>query len=552
MVWQDNRTTTYDIYAARVGNDGVLIDTTGINCSDFRYYQTRPCIAHGDSMYLVAWQDHRSGYGDDIYGTALTPSGVVTDTTGVLFSHYCNAQQYSAGIFDGTKYVVVWQDNRDSVFYDIYSTRIDCMGIMIDPVSTPVCTDRFHQLNPAIAYNGNNCLIVWEDTRNVVNLFDIYGARFDTSGTILDTTNIPVITGYNDQHEPAVTCGTDRYLVVWQDARTGNQGIYGTRITFDGAVVDTSGMIVSDHAWNETDPDITFDGNQYFVVWEDHRDQIHIYGARVDQDGTVLDSNGIPIAVEDYSRAPRVCYGEGMYFTVWCDARPTAGILGARIDTNGILIDTTAIIIDHAGYMFGGPHVVFNGTDYIAAWFSRNQYNGTTDIYGKIISTNGAIIDSFAVFDDHIQQTAPCLVHGAADQVLLTYTGWVDMTWDNHLVQADRIWSIVYPFVGVEENGQQESINPRIIAYPNPFLTQLNIKLQISKSKLNDNGIFMGIYDITGRCVYSFSLPTAYCIVPTVCWDGTDQHGRPCPAGVYFICAEQHNSVEVQKAIKIK
>jgi hypothetical protein len=391
--------------------------------------------------------------------------------------------------------------------------------------------------------------VVWEDTRNVVNLFDIYGARVDTSGTILDTTNIPIITGYNDQHEPAVSFGNDHYLVVWQDARTGNQGIYGTRITLDGAVVDTGGRAIVDHHWHETDPDITFDGDRYFVVWEDHRDQIHIYGARVEQNGTVLDSSGIPIAVEDYSRAPRVCYGDGLYFATWVDARSMGGVYGARIDTNGTIIDSLGILLDEGGYLIGPSCVTFNGTHFVTAWYEQDDQNSTSYVSGKLVSTGGAIIDSFAVSDEQIQQTAPCLVHGGGDQVLLTYTGWVDETWDYHLVQADRIWSIVYPFVGINETELSAPAKSRLTIYPNPFRQEVRIAYDVER---NAKDISIKICDITGRSVYSFSLPAAYCIVPTVCWDGTDHHGRPCPAGVYFVCAEQQDRLETKKVIKIK
>ena len=90
----------------------------------------------------------------------------------------------------------------------------------------------------------------------------------------------------------------------------------------------------------------------------------------------------------------------------------------------------------------------------------------------------------------------------------------------------------------------------RFDIYPNPFSKQT----KISFGKVNSaesighsaEGIELRIYDVTGRLVKEFFLPTAYSpglatrsgagLLPTVfSWSGTDDKGQKLPSGIYII-----------------
>jgi photosystem II stability/assembly factor-like uncharacterized protein len=86
-----------------------------------------------------------------------------------------------------------------------------------------------------------------------------------------------------------------------------------------------------------------------------------------------------------------------------------------------------------------------------------------------------------------------------------------------------------------------------ITIYPNPFRDKTTIGIgQRAKS------MELKIYDISGKLVKVLSLSTDYGLLSAVVWSGSDQAGRPLPAGVYFARFECGNFSSTQKIIKLR
>ncbi len=93
--------------------------------------------------------------------------------------------------------------------------------------------------------------------------------------------------------------------------------------------------------------------------------------------------------------------------------------------------------------------------------------------------------------------------------------------------------------------------------YPNPFNTRVEIKLQISDNRSQITEVrkhtSLKIYDLTGRLVKSFSLPTPYSLRPTVVsWDGRNNAGEKVTSGVYFLRLETEGYRETGRLLLIK
>ena len=95
--------------------------------------------------------------------------------------------------------------------------------------------------------------------------------------------------------------------------------------------------------------------------------------------------------------------------------------------------------------------------------------------------------------------------------------------------------------LGIEEEKPQKP--PTLVALeikPNPFSSAATITLtipgaQVHKSTGAQEKNELNIYNISGRLVRSFVLPTPYSVLHTaVVWDGRDAQGNPLPSGTYF------------------
>lgn len=90
----------------------------------------------------------------------------------------------------------------------------------------------------------------------------------------------------------------------------------------------------------------------------------------------------------------------------------------------------------------------------------------------------------------------------------------------------------------------------RLSIWPNPFRQTTTIKFQAPRTK---SQIELKIYDVPGRLIKSFSLPTAYSLVSTtISWDGSDLTDREVPAGIYFCVTEIDQGSIVEKIIKVE
>ncbi|MCX5677034.1 MAG: hypothetical protein NTX87_18755, partial [Planctomycetota bacterium] len=115
------------------------------------------------------------------------------------------------------------------------------------------------------------------------------------------------------------------YLLVWQDDRDGDgyYDVYGARMTRSGTVLDTAGIPISVEQNNQWFARVAFDGANYLVTWTDDRtleEDYRIYASRMTPEGVVLDTNGIQL--NDYlSTYPAVVFDSTNYFVVWNGAR---------------------------------------------------------------------------------------------------------------------------------------------------------------------------------------------------------------------------------------
>ncbi|HEX8834929.1 MAG TPA: IPT/TIG domain-containing protein, partial [Abditibacteriaceae bacterium] len=315
---------------------------------------------------------------------------------GIAVSTATNNQQNPAIAWDGINYFVVWQDDRSaSNMYDIYGSRVSSAGTVLNTAGIPVCAATGHQALPALAWDGSNYLVVWEDTRS--GNFDIYASRVSRAGAILNTGGIAVTTLSNDQLGPAVAWNGVNYLVAWHDVSSGTSNLYGSRLSSAGAVLDTPSIAISTSAalGNEAFPAIAWDGTNYLVVWQNGSD---IYGGRVSSAGTVLDTTGIAISTVfgQQSTVDVACDGLNC-LVVWQDTRNgnhNRDIYGTSIGVDGtVAVPNGFAIITGLGNQ-DAPVLAKGGSKFLVS--SHSNASGTNRIAAKLVTLTVPAITGFS------------------------------------------------------------------------------------------------------------------------------------------------------------
>lgn len=269
-----------------------------------------------------------------------------------------------------------------------------------------VVTASSTQDHAAVAFNGANYLVVWDDLRS--GSYDVFGARIDpATGLVLptDIDGIAISTGIASQQLPSIASNGADFFVVWQDTRTGPAKIYGARVTGAGVVTDANGIALGGGPAAQSSPSVAWDGTNYFVVWEDTRNAgTDIYGVRVGPDGHTLAAdadNGIAVnkAVSSQSH-PRVACAGTRCLVVWTDNRGADfDIYGARVvSATGTVTDAepSPLPIATLASSQTNPSIAYDGVhgNYLVAWDDFTP-GAAPDIRGRrFVDSTGASLDA--------------------------------------------------------------------------------------------------------------------------------------------------------------
>ncbi|HEY2950992.1 MAG TPA: hypothetical protein VGK40_00335, partial [Verrucomicrobiae bacterium] len=230
---------------------------------------------------------------------------------------------------NGQGFFLVWADSRDDrTGPDIYGTRLAGTGQVTPSGEVAISLGSQNQASPAMTSLGTNSLVVWVDYRKG-NLDDpdLYGARINRSGEVLDPNGIAISTTPEPVACPAAATDGTNALIIWQRQFAFGTGsgdfteVRGTRVTVEGLVPDPNGFLLTTNALNVNRATVAGNAHGYLVVWTDLRNTrsngTAIYAARVSSGGTILDAEDIPIAA--YTRTgvdPSVAASHDGYMVV--------------------------------------------------------------------------------------------------------------------------------------------------------------------------------------------------------------------------------------------
>jgi hypothetical protein len=390
VVWEDEEGGSH-ISGTRVTAQGVLLDPLGIEIttSPGNNRPAAPAVTFAGSSYLVVWTDTLNGT-NAVWGCRVGRDGVVFDSVPIRISSTPRPRAGAVVASDGVNSLVVWQNGGAADSSTIYGARVGPTGVVLDSVSFPIPESAGAQAEPAVAFDGSGWFVVWSQSRPGSGL-DILGRHLGLDGAVVDSHDVVVSNAARDQEVPCVAFDGTDCLVAWSDLRNSNLGdIYGARVTGSGGVREPDGIAICGHDGGQTEPALSFNGAFWLAAWADDRFGPGMYGARVNPDGSVADSEGYVITNgEYYDPYPAVCAdSSGRLMAVW----NTGDVCAARLDSSGTVLDTSGFLLSGVISTQDNPGVASDGANYLAVWENEDA-SGTVICAGRV-SPSGQPLDT--------------------------------------------------------------------------------------------------------------------------------------------------------------
>lgn len=494
VVWADNRSGDWDIFAHRVNAWGAVYWPTPQNGTPVRTgvnNHTDPQVINdGNGNAIIVWVNQNNNGATDIYANLFDGSGnFLWGPTGVALCQAQHDQHSPAVISDGSGgAIVAWTDARsnDNAQVDVYVRRIASGGgLQWTSDGVAIGTSTNAQTSPKLISDGlGGAIIVWEDNRTDGTTRDIYAQRVNSAGTVQWAANgVALVTATGDQGDIAITAdGAGGAIAAWKDNRVADPHIYAQRINPSGVNQwNVDGVAVCAAVGGQIDPQVVPVGNgEVIVTWIDLRisTDANVYAQRLNSGGGALwTPNGNPVCSATGAQALSrpVADGAGGVVVTWLDGRDgNFDIYAQRVGAGGAVQWTTnGVALCTAPNNQGNPVIVGDGFGgAIVAW--SDPRNGLADIYANRVSAGGSIPTAIG--------------RTPANTLMASHSS------------------------------------------PNPFSAQTTIEITLP----GEADVNVEIFDVAGRRVRAMNVGLVGAGTTPLAFDGRDERGHPLPSGVYF------------------
>jgi hypothetical protein len=309
--WQAGMAKEGDLVGCRIDKAGSVLDAKPFVISDAKDDQERPRVSFAGGSFLVVWQDLRNERDYDVYCARVSPEGRTLDPKGILVAGGKHNQVSPKITWDGKVFLVVWEDFRSGSHYEIYGARVSPDGKVLDPKGIKIAGSEksyIHRTTPAVASAGEGkSLVVWGSSI-LHGRGDRFGATLVSDGTPKNTFVVEQAGG-----KPITKCtptagvrmniaaGPEGYLVVWRSwASVGRSP--GPSRNATALVIDKQGKLGKTFFFPGSsyimDPDVVWDGSAYAAAWYQQekrpkvKNQPHdrVRAIRMKQDATAVGS----------------------------------------------------------------------------------------------------------------------------------------------------------------------------------------------------------------------------------------------------------------------
>lgn len=371
-------------------------------------------VAYGSGLFLVVWAREQA-----LCAVRIRPDGTVMDPQPLVIATATQPSSHRelAIASDGTDFYVTWPHPEPGSTvvedrWDISGLRIRAHdGASLDGTGRPLVAAPLFQRRPAMAFDGSNYFLVWQDGRDGGT---IRGLRLRPSdGQSVDSEPFVVTGAAGTGPRPQVAAGQGQLLVTYQEGSV----IRARRVrAADAHVLDAMSIDIANPGFGVTiqsdqlQPKVAWDGRAYLVghgFMERGADMRPVWDfrtIRVTPAGEVL---GPPVVHErDIARGfatyfqggTFVSYGDDQHLVGWFDSGRSTGSVpreawrAAGVDPATGSAAGTPFSFAMTAPEQEAPAVSFDGRQHLVSW---QEWNGSTFFIraARIRDGDGARLD---------------------------------------------------------------------------------------------------------------------------------------------------------------
>ncbi len=307
----------------------------------------------------------------------------------------------------GDQYLTAWTDTRTGeapmVFTgnstDIFAARLDASGALLDTTPIPLTMAGADQTTPKIAWNGQNWLVIWL-TKTPTEFFwsvEVQAVRVSPAGQVLDPAPITVYKyPFSDSAEAEVASDGNNWVVVTRGTLGGENDLFGIRIAPDGTVLDPGGVILVPATGSLTfNLDIEFAVDEYLVTYMYGE---AVYGLRVDDALQNLDPSPFSIVSPGLTpESTRLATNGADFFVVWreySNGTQYGEVRGTRVTHAGQVLDPGGLTISDLIFIGANdPRVAWDGTNWIVTYKALNFGDDPDVVLASRVTPAGQVLE---------------------------------------------------------------------------------------------------------------------------------------------------------------